>query len=494
VPAIPLRGMLPAVRRLLLVGTVLAALVGAGPAPAARPASTPEPVVVIKLDSDIDQISDGFLKSSLSQAAKERAALVVIEINSPGGLVDSMRNMVGYVMASPVPVVSYVSPAGARAASAASFIAVSAAYLAMAPTTNIGAAAVVGSGGQDLPATLGRKVTNDVAALMRSIAARRDRPVAPLVAMIRKASSYSAEEAVRLRVANAEPSSLGGLLRSLDGRRLEAAAGPVVVHTARAPVETLEQTLFERILRFLADPNLVFLLLSLGGLGLIVELWSGGSTWIPGSLGVLFLVLAFVGIGSLPFSWAGLILVLAGIAFLGIEIHAPGHLFFGATGTACLILGGLYLLGSSGPPQFGGAAVEVSRWLLFTVAVLAGLFVLWLANELHKSRRLRPYVSPVETGALVGSVGKVTVRLAPGGEVWAGGEPWQAELVDGGVLDPGREVRVERVEGFRLFVTPLVPSSEAPAGTAGGGTSAPGGGPPQAPPTTTPEERTDTGA
>jgi membrane-bound serine protease (ClpP class) len=446
----------------LLAGTA-STLLQASPAAARGSAVAGAPVLVIKLNTDIDQVSDDFLKSSLEHAAKEHARLAVIEINSPGGLVDSMRNMVGYIMKSSVPVAAYVSPEGARAASAASFIGVSSAYLAMAPTTNIGAAAVVGSGGQDLPKTLGRKVTNDVVALMKSIAARRHRPSAPLVAMIRKASSYSAEEALRLHVANAEVSTLGALLRSLDGKRLETASGRfVVVHTAGARIETRGQTLFERILRFLADPNLVYLLLSLGGLGIIVELWSGGSTWIPGSLGVLFLVLAFVGIGSLPFSWAGLILVLVGIAFLGFEIHAPGHFFFGATGTACLILGGLYLLGSSGPPQFGGTALEVSRWLLFVVAILAGIFVLWLANELHKSRRLRPYVSPVGMSAVVGSIGKVTVPLTPTGEVWAGGEPWQAELIGGGSLERGREVRVERVQGLRLFVRPLDAEGPSP--------------------------------
>ncbi|MGZ4400126.1 MAG: NfeD family protein [Gaiellaceae bacterium] len=454
--------VLRAARRTAIAALLLAPLLGVLLAPGRAPAAAGGggPIVLVKLDTEIDQISDGFLHDALKHAASEHATLVVIEINSPGGLVDSMRNMVGDVLASPVPVASYVAPEGARAASAASFIGVAAAYVALAPGTNIGAAAVVGSGGQELPKTLGKKVTNDVAALMRSIAATRQRPTAPLVAMIRKASSYSVEEALRMHIADLRAASLPVLLRALDGKKLAAAGGPKVVHTTGARIEKVRQTLFQRILRFLADPNLVFLLLSLGGLGIIAEIWSGGSTWIPGSMGLVFLVLAFVGIGSLPFSWAGLVLILVGLAFLGFELHAPGHLFFGATGTASLILGGIYLLGSS--PQFGGAAIEVSRWLLFSVGIAGGLFVLWLTNELHKSRRLPRYISPVGTSAVVGSIGKVSVRLAPAGEVWAGGEPWQAELIGGGELEPGQQVRVERMDGFRLFVSPLIPGAETP--------------------------------
>jgi membrane-bound serine protease (ClpP class) len=447
--------------RLALLGCLLAVL-AAGLAPSTASASATGPVVVVQLNTEIDQISDSFLKDALRHAAKEHARLVVIEIDTPGGLIDSMRNMVGAILASPVPVAAYVEPQGARAASAGTLIAVSTAFLAMAPGTNIGAAAVVGSGGQNLPSTEGRKVTNDVAALMRSVAVQRHRPVQPLDAAIRKAASYSAQEAVKLGIANLQTANLSSLLHALDGRRLDAAGGPVVVHSRGARIEEVGQTLFERILRFLADPNLVFLLLTLGGLGLVVELWSGGSTWIPGSLGVIFLVLAFVGVGSMPFSWAGLVLILVGIVFLSLEIHAPGHLFFGAAGTASLILGGIYLLGSTGSPQFGGTLIQVSRWLLVLVALAAGAIVVFLAYEFRKSLRVPRYVSPLAACALAGSAGEVSVRLAPGGEVRVAGEAWQAELSGGGELAPGERVLVERVEGLKLFVTPLPQEDHPP--------------------------------
>lgn len=437
----------------LLVGLVLA--FAAGPALAGDVGGAAHPIVVVKLDSDIDQISDGFLKGALRHAAKEDARLVVVEIDTPGGLIDSMRHMVGAILASPVPVAAYVSPPGARAASAGTLIAVSAAFLAMAPGTNIGAAAVVGSNGQNLPSIEDKKATNDAAALMRSIALHRHRPVQPLVAAVRRATSYSSQEAVQLGIADLQTPDFGSLLRALDGRRLDAAGAPVVVHTAGAHVETVRETLLQRIMRFLADPNLVFIFLGLGGLGLIVELWSGGTTWVPGSLGVVFLVMAFVGVGSLPFSWAGLVLILVGIVLLGVEIHAPGHLFFGAAGTACLILGGIYLLGSAGSAQFGGTLVQVSHWLLVVVAVVAGGIVLFLAVELRRSGRLPRYVSPHAAAALAGSVGEVSVRLAPAGEVRVAGEAWHAELSDGGELGQGEHVRVERVDGLTLVVTPI---------------------------------------
>jgi membrane-bound serine protease (ClpP class) len=455
---------------LALLGCLLAILVAGSISSSSSSASATGPIVVVKLNTDIDQISDSFLKGALKHAAKEDARVVVIEINTPGGLIDSMRNMVGYILASRVPVAAYVEPEGARAASAGTLIAVSSAFLAMAPGTNIGAAAVVGSGGQNLSSTEDKKATNDVAALMRSVAVQRHRPVQPLVDAIRKASSYSSQEAVKLGIANLQTRSLSSLLHALDGRQLDAAGRPVVVHTAGARIETVGQTLFQRILRFLADPNLVFLLLSLGGLGLLVELWSSGSTWIPGALGAIFLVLAFVGIGSLPFSWAGILLILVGIVLLGFEIHAPGHLFFGAAGTASLILGGIYLLGGSGSAQFGGGLIEVSRWLLIVVALAAGGIVLFLAYELRKSLRIPSYLSPVAAVALAGTAGEVSVRLAPAGEVRVAGEAWQAELSGGGELGPGHHVRVDRVEGLKLFVTPLPqedhppPNESAPEG------------------------------
>jgi membrane-bound serine protease (ClpP class) len=330
----------------------------------------------------------------------------------------------------------------------------------MAPATNIGAAAVVGTGGQNLPSTEAKKATQDVAALMRSIAVRRHRPVAALEATILKAHSYSAEEAVRLGIADLEVPTLSALLTKLDGRALATSAGPKIVQSASAPVAQVNMSFWQRVLEFLSDPNLVFLLLNIGGLGLIIELWTGGQTWIPGSLGVICLLAAFAGLSVLPFSWAGLALILVGIVFLGVELHAPGHVFFGATGTASIILGGVFLLGYFGSPGLPGYNPSVSYWLLISLALIVGLLVLLMAREVHMSHHGKRYVSAVETAALVGAIAEVSTRLDPKGEVLVGGESWQAELQGGGTAEPGERLKVVKVDGFRVLVEP--PSKKKP--------------------------------
>ena len=217
----------------------------------------------------------------------------------------------------------------------------------------------------------------------------------------------------------------------------------------------------ERVLSFLSDPNLVFLLLNVGGLGLIIELWMGGNSWIPGSLGVICLLLAFAGLSVLPFSWAGLALILLGISFLGFELHAPGHLFFGISGTASIILGGVFLLGYFGSPGLPGYDPSVSLWLLISLALIVGLLVLLMAREVHMSHHGKRYVSPVEQKALVGQVAEVSTQLAPAGEVWIGGEAWQAELESDGSAEPGEHVSVVAVDGLHLVVRPLEDKEES---------------------------------
>ncbi len=451
------------IRRLLVAVCLTAGLTGLllGPSRGANAAPADRPVVVVHFKTTIDEVGSRFLKEALHHAADESAQVVVIQLDTPGGSVDSMRAIVSDIFDSPVPVVVWVGPSGARAASAGTFLGAASSFLAMAPATNIGAAAVVGTQGENLPSTLAKKATQDVAALMRSIAKRRGRPVAALEATILEARAYSAEEAVRLGIADAEVTSLSSLVTKLDGRTLASGAGRKVVHTAGAPIEQVNMNFWQQLLKFLADPNLVFLLLNLGGLGLIIELWTGGQTWIPGSLGIICLLAAFAGLSVLPFSWAGLALILVGIVFLGFELHAPGGAFFGATGTVSIILGGIFLLGYFGGPGLPGYNPSVSYWFLVSLAIVVGLLVLLMAREVHMSHHGKRYVSPLETEALVGAIAEVVTRLEPRGEVLVGGESWQAELEGGETAEPGQRLKVVSVQGFRLIVEPL--SEKKPA-------------------------------
>src|SRR5918995_4593538 len=364
--------------RLVAFLAVAATLAVPGTAESQGAGDGPGPVTLVELDGTIDRVSARFLERALAEAEDKNSPIVVVRIDTPGGLLDATRDMVGDIFGSRVPVVSYVAPEGAQAASAGTFVASAAALLAMAPATNIGAASVVGAGGEDLPETLSRKATEDAAALIRSIAKRRDRPVAPLEATVREAKSYSAEEAVELGVGDLLAPDLRRLLADVDGRTVVTAGGRVVVRTAGAGVHTVEMNLFQRILAFLADPNVAFLLISLGSLALVVELWNPG-LWVPGAIGLISLILGFAGLGNLPFSWAAVALFAFAVLFFVLEGLNPGIGLFGAFGVVALVLGGLFMAGGFDRPELPGGQLHVSPWLLAVVGAAALLLVLLLA-------------------------------------------------------------------------------------------------------------------
>lgn len=433
----------------LAILAVLAVLAAPG---ATRAQDSAGPVLVVELDAAIDKVSARFVKRALDEARKERAPVVVLRIDTPGGLLDATRDIVGDLFGSPVPVVAYVAPEGAQAASAGTFVASAASLLAMAPATNIGAAAVVGSSGEDLPETLSRKATEDAAALIRSIATRRGKPETALEATVRDARSYSADEALDLRIADLVAPDLRQLLIELDGRTLPAADGGVRVRTDGAAVRTIEMNVFERILAFLADPNVAFLLISLGSLALAVEIWSPG-LWVPGAIGVVALILGFAGVGNLPFSWAALALLALAVLFFVLEALHPGVGLFGAFGTVVLLLGGLFMLGGTGATELPGGALHVSRWLLLAVGAAAALLVLLLVREFRLSHR-QVYVSPYARERILGELAEVTVRLAPLGEVRLAGETWGAELRGADSAEVGEQVRVAELLRLGLLVEP----------------------------------------
>ena len=442
-------------RHVLVVAVALLGI-GVGPlvVPAAFAQGDQEQVVVLDLDATIDRVSERFLERAIEEANDVGAALVIIELDTPGGLLDSTREMVGAILASDVPIAVYVAPEGAQAASAGTFISASAAFLAMAPSTNIGAAAVVTGTGDDLPETLGKKVTEDATAFIRSIAQDRGRPVEPLEATILEAKAYSAEEAVELGIADFLATDRQALLSELDGRVLAGAAGDVTVLTAGALVDEVGMTFFERILGFIADPNVAFLLLSLGGLAIMVEVFNPG-LWFPGIFGVSALIVGWAGIGFLPFSWAGVALLALALALFFGETIVPGFGVFGIAGTVALILGGLFVVGFFGTPGLPGTSFAVNRWILVGFGAAAGLGVVWLARAARQSRTGPGYVSPTAHAALVGSVGEVTGRMAPEGEVLVAGERWTARLVEGQIAEVGESVRVAGMQDICLLVEPL---------------------------------------
>jgi membrane-bound serine protease (ClpP class) len=409
-------------------------------------------VLVVELDRNVDNVSSRFLSRALTSDDAKDAELVIIRIDTPGGLVTATRDMVGEIFSSRVPVVVYVAPEGARAASAGTFITAAGGVAAMAPATNIGAASVVGGQGEDLPETLGKKATQDAVAFIRSIADRRGRNADALAETVSEAKAYSAQEALDAQVIDVVADDVRDLLRKLDGRTVPVRDGERTVHTEQVSLRFVEFNFFEQVLAFLSDPSVAFLLISLGGLGVVVEMFNPG-TIVPGVLGVVFLVLGFAGVGQLPFSWAGVALIVLAMVFFFVEAQAPGIGFFGVLGTVALILGGLFLVGFFGAPELPGSpSLRVNRWVLAGVGIAAGVGVTWLAWQLQRARRMQGYTSPVARAAMIGQVARVTRRLDPTGEVQMAGEFWEATLPPGQEADEGKPVKIVDVTGYRLDV------------------------------------------
>ena len=411
-------------------------------------------VYIIQLDRAIDPVSERYLVRELRQS-QGRYTLVVIVLDTPGGLLDSTRGMVNAMLESRVPIAVYVSPSGSHAASAGTFIGAAANILAMAPVTEIGAAAVVGGQGEDLGETLQVKANEDAAALLRGIAEKRGRNAEALEATVFEAKAYSAEEAVEIGIADVVANNLDELLHWAEGRTVETAAGPIELQALlESTIQNSQYSVWERFLSTIANPNLAFLLISLGSLALIVELWNFG-TFIPGTIGIVLLVLGFAGVGQLPFQWAGVVLIILAVALIAAEIFVtPGFGFFGVAGAIALVLGGLFLFPfpSIEAPELPGGQIQVSRWLLAGIGVAVLAFVIWMIYELRRVSRSESYIPTGSSQLLIGQTALVTKTLDPEGEIYAAGEHWTAHTSDRTPIAEGESVKVTQIEGVTLVV------------------------------------------
>lgn len=428
-----------------LVASALAVLalvlVGCGSAPEGG-------VHVLIVDGVIGPVTANYLERGIDDAEEGGAEAVVVLLDTPGGLDSSMRDMIQRINASTVPVVVYVAPAGARAASAGTFITMAAHVAAMAPDTAIGAAHPVAAGGGDIQGTMETKVVNDAAAYARAIAQARGRNADWAERAVRESVSASASEAVELEVVDLQASTLTALLAEVDGREVTLQGGATVaLATAEAVVHENGMTFTERFLQVISDPNLAFLLLTVGSLALVVEVFN--PTGIGASIGILALVIAFFSLGTLPVNWAGAALVLLGAALLAVEVFVVSGGVVGAAGIAVMMLGGLFLTSSS-HPEF-----EVSRWLVVGLPATLGALLLALLFLVIRDRRRQPDVGPY---ALVGMSGVAdTPVTAVDGWVTVRGERWVARLsqgFEGRTVAPGEPVVVTRFEGMELTVRP----------------------------------------
>ena len=411
------------------------AVVAAVAVPAA--AATERPVVrVIELDNDINPVTADFVVDELENANRSAADAVVIELDTPGGLSTSMNEIVKTILASKKPVIVYVSPEGARAASAGVWIGQAADILAMAPQTNIGSSTPISAGGGEIKGDSRRKVVNDAAASLRALAREHGRNVGWVDRAVRQASNLAAREALDMNVIDAIAPTLPRLLTQLDGERTTPKGH--VLDLAGARLERVELSGWKRILDLLIDPNIVVLLMSIGTLGLIVELWNPGLV-LPGTVGAISLILGLFGLSVLPISLAGLLLMLLALGLWGADLFVPSHGALTLAGGVAFVLGGLLLFDPAGD------VYEVSLILVLTIAGTLALFFAVAVAKIFQARR-RP--TEVGVSSMRGASG-----VARGDRlVFVNGELWQADAQDGRPLEPGERVTVDDVEGLRLVV------------------------------------------
>ena len=426
------------VRALLTaLGVAAASLLLAG---AAAAASTQPRVLAIRFgpDLEVNPVTQDYLTHQLSRAAKDGYDAAVILLDTPGGLSSSMKTIYTAELNAKLPVIVYVSPDGARADSAGVWISQAADVLAMAPTTNIGSSTPIDSSGRNLGSDLRRKVINDAAASLTALAASHHRNTTwPRLAVV-KASNLTAAQALHRNVIDLVAPSLPALLDRLDGYRTKDAARPYTLHLAGAHVDTVEPGFFTRLLNTIIDPNIIGLLFLAGIGGIGFEIFHPGVV-LPGALGAVCLLTALFGFSVLPISWAGLMLIVLGVALLVIDAHVVSHGALTVSGLVALGVG-MVLLFHNAPAPY-----HTSVPLVLSVTLMLGLF--W-AIALGKAVQVRR--SPVTVGPqrVVGAEGVVR---APD-QVFVEGELWRARRKGGGDLVPGEHVQVEAVEGLELTV------------------------------------------
>jgi membrane-bound serine protease (ClpP class) len=434
----------------LVVGTLALALAAlAGPIRAAGPA-----VIVLPTTGEVDGVMAQYLADGIARAEHEGASAVLVELNTPGGRLDSTAKITGAFLEAPVPVIVWVSPAGGRAASAGTFMTLAANLAYMAPGTNIGAASPIASGGGDIGGTLGEKVKNDAIANISAIAEARGRPVAWAASTVSDAKSYSASEAVAAGAVDGIASTRSDVLAAASGKTVTVAGGrSVTLALAGASIEVVEMSPFQAFFRLLADPNLAFILFVLGVLLLVFEL--ANPNLVTGIAGSLALVLAFIGFADLPVNVAGLVLVGFGVVLLVLETQFTSHGLLAIVAAASVAIGAGTLYGNPGMPTVPG--VEVALPVIVVMAGLTASFGALIAFTAYRTRRMRS--SPVLVGSLrvAGEGGVVSTDINPLGTVRAVGEEWTARSEDGRPLPRGARVEIVRQDGLTLYVSLVEP-------------------------------------
>ena len=406
-------------------------------------------VLAVTFENDVNPVTADYATSEIQRANDEGYDAVVFLLDTPGGLSEAMRDIYKKELASRIPVIVYVSPEGARAASAGVWIGQAADVLAMAPQTNLGSSTPISSGGEDIPSDLKRKVVNDAAKSLRGLAEEHGRNGDWAELAVRQGANLTAREALQMNVIDAIAPSLPALLEQLEGYKTKPKGHEL--HLSGAAVDTVDMSFWKKTLDLLIDPNLIVLFMSIGTLGLIVELWNPGLIF-PGTIGAVFLILGLFGLQVLPISVAGLLLMLLAFAFFAAEAFVPSHGALTVAGSVCFVIGALLLF------EPAGDTYKVSLPAVLAIAATLTATMAVVAFKIVQARR-----APVVTGTseLMEEVGVVRQALDPEGLVFVHGELWRART-EGDPLPPGTTVRVNGIEdGLVLEVTRAEPAATA---------------------------------
>ncbi|HEX2866916.1 MAG TPA: nodulation protein NfeD [Ignavibacteriales bacterium] len=399
-------------------------------------------VYVIAIEGAITQVTEDYLTLGISKASENGAECLLVKLNTPGGLLSSTRDMVSEILRSPVPVVIYVAPEGAQAASAGVFITLSAHIAAMTPGTNIGAAHPVTLQGQADSVMLA-KATNDAAAFIRSISGKRNRNVEWAENAVRKSLSITETEALKIKVIDLIAKNTRDLMQKINGMKVETSAGEKILKTNDAKLVNIEMTFQQKMLKVLSDPNIAYILLILGMYGIMFELYNPGSIF-PGVVGAISLILAFYAMHTLPINYAGIGLIILSVVLFILEIKIVSHGLLTIGGAVTLFLGSMMLFQTSSFLE----VLMLSKEIVIAIVLMTVVFFLFVIGMGIRAQKLK-----ASTGVqgIIGESGVAISELSPMGEIHVHGEIWSAESLDGGIKK-GELVVVEKVDGMNLKV------------------------------------------
>ena len=400
----------------------------------------------MRLDAEINPVTASFVSDTISKAESDHAAALVILMDTPGGDSTSMNKIIQDELHSKVPVIVYVAPEGARAASAGAYITLASDVAAMAPTTHIGAATPIEANGQNIGSDLARKIKHDAVAQIVGLAQGHGRNGKLARLIVTNANEYTAAQALHKNLIEHVARSLPVLLDEVDGTTTTYTQKPIVLHIANARIETITRPWTLELLNILIDPNLLYLLFLAGIIGIAYEVFHPGVI-LPGTLGAVSLILALFGFEVVSINLAGVVLMLFGVALLGLEAWVSAHGLMGISGVIAIGAGGLMLFRTPG--------AGVDPFLVIGMSVVAGGLLAFVATKVVSARH-RPVVVGSGVKALLGQTAVARTQLQPRGQVYLRGELWQAEATEGDIA-PGSQVVVRDVAGLILKVAPLVP-------------------------------------